>query len=192
MAYSSVSRERKVAVVGARAVGKSSLTVQFVEEHFNESYYPTIENQLGKTVNYKGFEYSIEILDTAGQDEFSMMNQKHLIGIHGYVLVYSITSRSSFDMLKIIRDKILDSTGQDQIPMVIVGNKSDLNLQRQVSQQDLKDLAQEFGGCPYIECSAKQNEKVSRAFEIIVGAIEEQQNPTADQEVQEGSSCVII
>jgi len=48
-------------------VGKSSLTVQFVEDHFIESYYPTIENTFRKTIKLKGFEYECEILDTAGQ-----------------------------------------------------------------------------------------------------------------------------
>ena len=47
--------------------GKSSLTVQFVENHFVESYYPTIENTFSKTIKYKGQEYTTEIIDTAGQ-----------------------------------------------------------------------------------------------------------------------------
>ncbi len=92
-------------------LGKSSVTVQFVEQHFVESYYPTIENQFSKPIKYGGIEYTTEIIDTAGQDEFSIMNQKHLIGVHGYMLVYSVTSKSSFDMIPIIRDKILNATG---------------------------------------------------------------------------------
>ena len=48
-------------------IGKSSLTVQFVENHFVESYYPTIENTFSKTIKYKGQEYATEIIDTAGQ-----------------------------------------------------------------------------------------------------------------------------
>jgi Ras family protein len=79
-----------------------------VEEHFVESYYPTIESRFSKVIRYKGQDYEIEILDTAGQDEFSIINQKHLIGIHGYILAYSVASRSSFEMVPIIRDKILD------------------------------------------------------------------------------------
>lgn len=53
--------------VGMLIVGKSSLTVQFVDGHFIESYYPTIENTFRKTIKLKGFEYECEILDTAGQ-----------------------------------------------------------------------------------------------------------------------------
>lgn len=107
--------------------GKSSLTVQFVDEHFVESYYPTIENTFSKIIKYKGQEYATEIIDTAGQvwelltllshtasyliqtqDEYSILNSKHFIGIHGYVLVYSVASMQSFEMVQVIRDKILN------------------------------------------------------------------------------------
>jgi small GTP-binding protein len=60
-------KQRKVALVGSRSVGKSSLTVQFVEGHFVETYYPTIENTFSKTIRYKGQDYTTEIIDTAGQ-----------------------------------------------------------------------------------------------------------------------------
>lgn len=69
-------------------------------------------------------------MDTAGQDEYSILSSHHASSVHGYVLVYSIASRSSFEMCKIVRDKILDFTGLDSVPCVIVGNKSDLNIQR--------------------------------------------------------------
>ncbi|OLL22319.1 GTP-binding protein rhb1 [Neolecta irregularis DAH-3] len=133
-------KQRKIAVLGSRSVGKSSLTVQFVENHFVESYYPTIENTFSKIIKYKSQEFVTEIIDTAGQvlglgvcsqqDEYSILNSKHAIGIHGYVLVYSVTSKSSFEMVKIIRDKILDHSGLGWVPIVIVGNKSDLHMQR--------------------------------------------------------------
>ena len=110
--------------------GKSSLTIQFVENRFVDSYYPTIETTFTKTVNYRGQEFITEITDTAGQDEYSIMNTKHALGVHGYVLVYSITLKSSFENCKVMREKILDCTGTDWVPIVLVGNKSDLVNQR--------------------------------------------------------------
>lgn len=110
-------------------LGKSSLTVQFVDGHFVESYYPTIENSFSKVIKYKGQEYATEIIDTAGQvsklssplkshakrlglihqqDEYSILSSKHFIGIHGYMLVYSVASMQSFEMVQVIRDKILN------------------------------------------------------------------------------------
>ncbi len=74
----------------------------------SDSYYPTIENTFTKEITYKGQKHVIEIVDTAGQDEYSILNSKHFIGIHGYVLVYSVASMSSFEMVQVIRDKILN------------------------------------------------------------------------------------
>jgi Ras family protein len=87
--------------------GKSSLTVRFVEGVFVEIYYPTIENTFNCIIKYKGQDFATEIVDTAGQDEYSILNSKHFIGIHGYMIVYSVASRRSFDMVRVIRDKIL-------------------------------------------------------------------------------------
>lgn len=50
----------------------------------------------------------MEIIDTAGQDEYTILNSKHFIGIHGYMIVYSVASKQSFEMVRIIRDKILN------------------------------------------------------------------------------------
>ncbi|KAL9108943.1 MAG: hypothetical protein Q9227_006339 [Pyrenula ochraceoflavens] len=60
-------KQRKIAIVGSRSVGKSSLTVQYVEGHFVEPYYPTIENSFSKEITYKNQTFATEIVDTAGQ-----------------------------------------------------------------------------------------------------------------------------
>jgi len=134
-------KKRKIAVLGSRSVGacrsalhpdtgKSSLIVRFVEDAFVDSYYPTIENVFEKTIKYKGEEFVCDIIDTAGQDEYSILNSKHAIGIHGFVLVYSIASRTTFEMIQTVHDKILNYTGTATIPCVLVGQKSDLHAQR--------------------------------------------------------------
>ncbi|KAI4135404.1 MAG: hypothetical protein LQ347_000697 [Umbilicaria vellea] len=171
-------KQRKMAIVGSRSVGKSSLTVQFVDGHFVESYYPTIENTFSKVIRYKGQDYATEIVDTAGQDEYSILNSKHFIGIHGYMLVYSVASTQSFDMIRIIRDKILNHLGADWVPLVIVGNKSDLKAeQRQVAMEEGRRLAEEFK-CGFTEASARLNDNVSKAFELMVTEVEKSQNPS--------------
>jgi Ras family protein len=170
-------KQRKIAIVGSRSVGKSSLTVQFVDGHFVESYYPTIENTFSKVIKYKGQDIATEIIDSAGQDEYSILNSKHFIGIHGYMLVYSVASKQSFEMVGIIRDKILNHLGEESVPLVIVGNKSDLRPeQRQVTAAEGKALADKFK-CGWTEASARYNENVSKAFELLIGEIENAQNP---------------
>lgn len=98
----------KTRLLTEKKKGKSSLAVRYVDGHFVESYYPTIENTFSKEIRYKGQDYATEIVDTAGQDEYSILNSKHFIGIHGYMLVYSVSSLPSFEMVQVIRDKILN------------------------------------------------------------------------------------
>lgn len=153
-------------------------------------------------------------MDTAGQDEYSILNSKHFIGIHGYMLVYSVSSLPSFEMVQVIREKILNhlvspgwcyvletpaaallttccmcAKGTESVPIVIVGNKSDLRPeQRQVSPEEGKKLSGKFQ-CGWTEASARYNENVGRAFELLIVQIEASQNPG---EAPEKNSCSIM
>ncbi|GAA5931778.1 hypothetical protein JCM3775_000040 [Rhodotorula graminis] len=183
-------KQRKVALLGSRSVGKSSLTVQFVDQHFVDSYYPTIENTFTKPVKYKGQDFQLDIVDTAGQDEFSILSSRHAVGLHGWILVYSVSSRSSFEMCSIIREKILNYTGRDSVPMVLVGNKSDLAVQRQVTREEGQALAQSWGKTVFLESSARTNENVSRVFDAVVAEIEKDLNP--EPEKPEKGGCALM
>lgn len=165
-----IFKKRKIAVLGSRAVGKSSLVVQYIENHYPEQYYPTIENTFNKTIAVKGVEYDCDIIDTAGQDEFSILNAKHAIGIHGYILVYSVASRTSFEMVKIVYDKIIDFCGLQSVPAVVVGSKADLS-RREVSTQEAQELASKLG-CAFVETSARTNLNVGKVFELCLSEIE--------------------
>lgn len=163
--------------------------MQFVDSHFVDSYYPTIENTFTKVVKSKGREFQLEIVDTAGQDEFSILSSKHALGLHGWILVYSVTSRASFDMCPIIRDKILNFLGRDHVPMVLVGNKCDLAVQRQVSEEEGAALAKSWPLCHFTESSARHNENVVKIFEAVVEQIEKEMNPEPEQKKSGG--CVV-
>lgn len=183
-------KKRKIAVLGSRSVGKSSLVKQFIENHFLDSYYPTIESTFAKSVIYNGVEYDCHIIDTAGQDEYSPINAQYAIGIHGYVLVYSITSRRSFEMIQTVYDKIIDFCGLTDIPCVIVGSKCDLaQSSRQVDVAEGEKLAK-FIGCAFVETSAKDDINVGRVFELCLQEIEKGAAPT--QSDPSGSSCRLM
>lgn len=72
-----------------------------------------------KTTRVKNQEYELELVDTAGQDEYSILSVPNYIKIHGYVLVYSITSPKSFEIIQIIHDKLLDMTGKVKLVFFI-------------------------------------------------------------------------
>lgn len=104
-------------------------------------------------------EYDCEIVDTAGQDEFSLFPPKYAVGVHGYMLVYSIASRQSFDMITTLHEKILDQSGQERVPCVVVGQKSDLASDRRVTTAEGEALAKKLGAA-FIESSARDNQNV--------------------------------
>ncbi|KAF8842310.1 hypothetical protein BDN67DRAFT_1067893 [Paxillus ammoniavirescens] len=192
-------KKRKIAVLGSRSVGKSSLVIQFIENHFVEPYHPTIESTFSKGVLYKGVEYDCDIIDTAGQDEYSILNSKHAIGIHGYVLVYSVTSRRSFDMIKIVYDKIIDFCGKNDIPCVIVGAKTDLQSRYvatslsawpQVQPDEGEELAK-LNKAAWVETSAKNNVNVGKVFELCLAEIEKR-SPHSQTDQPEPSKCIVM
>ncbi|KAF5284741.1 hypothetical protein FQA39_LY04466 [Lamprigera yunnana] len=160
------SKQRKIAVMGYRSVGKSSLSIQFVEGQFVDCYDPTIENTFTKSTRVNSQDYDLKLVDTAGQDEYSIFPSQYSIDVHGYVLVYSITSAKSFEIIKTIYDKLLDITGKVQntkrkqsifsVPIVLVGNKTDLHMERMVSTDEGKKLADNWNAI-FLEASAKQN-----------------------------------
>lgn len=127
-------KQRRIAVLGFRSVGKSSLTIQFVEGHFVDSYEPTIENTFTKNLKLRGQEYQVTLVDTAGQDEYSIFPTQYSMDIHGYVLVYSIVDPRSLEVIQVIYDKLVDMTGKVNVPIVLVGNKRDLQQERKISQ----------------------------------------------------------
>lgn len=135
------------------------------------------------------------------------MNSKHFIGIHGYMLVYSVASAQSFEMVQVIRDKILNHLvsisntctifvanfarqGSEWVPICIVGNKSDLRPdQRQVTVEEGKAMAERFQ-CGFTEASARFNENVGKAFELLIGQVEKSQNP--NEPTGGNTKCIIM
>merc|ERR1711879_810265 len=103
------------------------------------------------------------------------------------MIVYSVGSKQSFEMVRIIRDKILNHMGAESVPLIIVGNKSDLRPeQRQVKPEDGRKLAEELN-CGWTEASARFNENVGKAFEGMVAEIEKGQEAG---QPKEGKNCI--
>jgi len=158
-------------VVGAGGVGKSALTVRFIQGNFVEKYDPTIEDSYRKLVEVDGTACMLDIMDTAGQEEYSALRDQYMKTGQGFVLAYSITTTTSFEAATKLRTQILRIKEDNQdIPIMLVGNKLDLEEERQVTTEQGRALAQKFN-CGFIEASAKTNTNVKEIFFELVRMI---------------------
>lgn len=185
--------EYKLVVVGGGGVGKSALTIQLIQNHFVDEYDPTIEDSYRKQVTIDDETCLLDILDTAGQEDYSAMRDQYMRSGQGFLCVYSITNRGSFEELKSFREQILRVKDADHVPMVIVGNKVDLESERQVSQDDGRDLAASFK-CPWMETSAKARIRCDDSFYELVREIRKEAAPRgpAVNSARKKPKCVIL
>jgi len=144
---------------------------------YQEKYDPTIEDNYRKVAMIDNQTVILDILDTAGTDQFSAMRDLQIKSCDGFLLVYSITSMSSFNDLadmyeRICRVKDVDSSNPGQaIPVVLVGTKADLASDRQVLTNYGQDLAKKFGNCEFLEVSAKNLVNVNAVFEKVAQGV---------------------
>ncbi|XP_054168862.1 ras-related protein Rap-2c-like [Oppia nitens] len=160
-------REYKVVVLGSGGVGKSALTVQFVSNTFMEKYDPTIEDFYRKEIEVDGGPCVLEILDTAGTEQFASMRDLYIKNGQGFVVVYSLTNHQTFQDVKNMKEQIVRVKGTDRVPIILVGNKLDIEHQREVTTSEGIALAQVWS-VPFIEASAKSRINVNEVFAEIV------------------------
>jgi GTPase KRas protein len=160
-----VNREFKLVVLGAGAVGKSCMTVQLVSHQFIDFYDPTIEDSYRKQTVIDGETVQLDILDTAGQDEYSAMRDQYMRTGQGFVLVFDMTNRATFDALAIFAEQVsrVKDAAITDVPMIVVGNKCDLEHQRTVSPMEARAFAESIGA-RYGECSAFLRFNIDEVF----------------------------
>eukprot|EP00823_Brevimastigomonas_motovehiculus_P001356 TRINITY_DN11886_c0_g1_i1.p1 TRINITY_DN11886_c0_g1~~TRINITY_DN11886_c0_g1_i1.p1 ORF type:complete len:203 (+),score=43.67 TRINITY_DN11886_c0_g1_i1:205-813(+) len=179
----------KVVVFGSGAVGKSSLTMRFVNNSFSTEYLPTIEDCYRKTTYVDDKVASLDILDTAGQEDFASLRDGWVHEGNAFLLVYAVNSQQSFRELSQFRDRILlvSEDREVPVPMVLVGNKADLTSERKVSTEEGKALAKEWN-IPFVECSALKGTGCNEAFAAAVRAIRKIEQPKKSSSSSSGSS----
>ncbi|KAH8853516.1 Ras-related protein isoform 2 [Schistosoma japonicum] len=156
-------REYKIVVLGSGGVGKSALTVQFIQGIFTEKYDPTIEDSYRKQVEIDSQQCMLEILDTAGTEQFTAMRDLYMKNGQGFLLVYSITSQTTFTDLEDLREQILRVKDVDEFPLTLVGNKCDLEDERSVGKEQGQNLAKKWN-CQFMETSAKSRINVQESL----------------------------
>jgi GTPase KRas len=176
--------EYKLVVVGGGGVGKSALTIQFIQNHFIDEYDPTIEDSYRKQVTIDTDPTCLlDILDTAGQEEYSAMRDQYMRTGQGFLCVYSVTSRQSFDEITTFREQILRVKDVDKVPIVLCGNKCDLETDRQITCLEGAELSKSFG-CPFMETSARTRVNVEECFFELVREIRRAMGPMVKKPVK--------
>ena len=138
---------------------------------FVDKYDPTIEDTYKKWVQVDGHQCMVEIVDSAGTKQFSAMRDLYIREGQGFVLVYAITSKESFQDVRRIRNQILRIKKCNDVPIILVGNKSDLGSERMVSRYQGASMATGFNSCSFLESSAKSVHNVNEIFEDVVRQI---------------------
>lgn len=153
----------KILLLGNSGVGKSSLLIRFSDNAYDELFSTTIGIDFKmKTIKLENDKnVKLQCWDTSGQEKFRSITNSYYRGTNGIILVYDVTSKDSFDNLKTWLEEIKDKT--DNISILLVGNKVDLNTKREVLYEEGKEFA-DLLNINFFETSAKENINTEKIF----------------------------
>jgi len=161
----------KLLLIGDSGVGKSCLLLRFADNTYQESYISTIGVDFKiRTVEIDNKAIKLQIWDTAGQERFRTITSSYYRGAHGIIVVYDVTNEESFDNVRQWLQEI-ERYANESVNKLLVGNKSDLESDRQVKFEQAEKFAQSVG-VPFLETSAKEEEgNVETAFLLMAREI---------------------
>lgn len=153
--------QKKIVMVGAVSVGKTSLVARYVHSLFSEKYLSTVGVKIDKkTITVDGIETMLMLWDVAGDDDFQPIQTSYLRGAAGYLLVADGSRRNTLTQAVGIQRRVVDAIGS--VPFLLLLNKADLVDQWQVDAPQIRDLAAQ--GWPVHRTSAKTGSGVEEAF----------------------------
>ena len=156
----------KILTIGESGVGKTCVLRRFVENKFSKNHLATIGIDFKtKTLNIYNQEIKLKIWDPAGQERFRNITTQYYKGADGIVLVYDVTEESSYDKIRDWMEQILSNTTQDEIGLVLLGNKCDMNP-RTVTVEMGNKMAEDLK-ISYFETSALTGQGINEAFEKL-------------------------
>ncbi|KAF8190750.1 ras protein [Mycena galopus ATCC 62051] len=184
-----------VVVVGDAGVGKTALAVRFTLNCFvglPQTYDPVDSEGYRKRFLVDNRMCFIEVIDTPGQEEYGTLLDQWVRHGEGFILMYSIASRSTFDRLEVFHQSVRRVKKQYPI-LLLVGNKADMAYEREVSKEEGGALARQFG-CEFIETSAKRAQNVEHVFTKLVRAVRRTRNlePADPRRAKEREKMCII
>lgn len=157
----------KIILIGDSNVGKTCVVQNFKSGVFSEKQQNTIGVDFTvRTVDIEGKRVKMQVWDTAGQERFRTITQSYYRSAHGAMIAYDVTRRSTFDSVT-HWIKEVELYGATNIVLVLIGNKCDLEEERQVEFEKACDLAKEKCILAALETSAKESQNVEEAFTMM-------------------------
>ena len=160
----------KVVLVGDSFVGKTNIMSKYLKNEFHEDSKATVGVEFGsKQFTIDGHSVKSQIWDTAGQERYKAITSAYYKGAKGAFIVYDITRKNSFESVeKWVSD--VTSVADKKITIVLIGNKSDLEDQRQVTKEEAQDKANKLE-IAFMETSAFSGDNLDKAFEMMINEV---------------------
>ena len=160
--------QKKICLLGAFAVGKTSLVSRFVKSIYSDEYLTTVGVKVDKKpVTLGDKEVNLIVWDLAGEDEFQKVSMDYLRGAAGYLLVADGTRLGTLETARMLRQRVADNVGET--PFVFIINKNDLSAEWEIDDQAIADC--QAAGWTVIRSSAKTGEGVEEAFKLLAEKI---------------------
>ena len=157
----------KIVLIGDSFVGKTNIMSKYLKNEFHEDSKATVGVEFGaKKFDIEGKSVKAQIWDTAGQERYKSITTTYYKGAKGALIVYDITRKETFDSVDRWISELINS-GDKNITMLLIGNKCDLDNQRQVSKEQGEEKAKAFK-VAFLETSASSGENLDVAFEMIM------------------------
>ncbi|KAM8842776.1 GTP-binding protein Rhes-like [Synchiropus splendidus] len=158
----------RLVFLGAAGVGKTALIQRFLLDKFEPKHRRTVEELHSKEYDIGGVKVTVEILDTSGSYSFPAMRKLSIQNSDAFALVYAVDDPESLEVVKSLRDEILEIKEDKFTPIVVVGNKVDQEETRQVSSEDVLSTVEMDWNNSYVEASAKENSNVVEVFKELL------------------------
>ena len=175
-----------IMTLGKCSVGKSSFILRFTENRFENTYLTTVGLDFRfRLVNIKDIQYKVLFYDTVGQEKYHSIAPNIIKKANGIIIMYDITDILSFDSIREIIESINEEKGKD-FPMILIGNKIDLEIERLIKKEEAEELAEKYG-MEFFEISNKEGINIEKAGLSIVKKILEKRQDDSNIETNESS-----
>ncbi|XP_049576525.1 GTP-binding protein Rhes [Syngnathus scovelli] len=158
----------RLVFLGAAGVGKTALIHRFLQDTFEAKHRRTVEELHSREYDIGGVKITVEILDTSGSYSFPAMRKLSIQNSDAFALVYAVDDPESLEVVKSLREEILEIKEDKYTPIVVVGNKTDRGGERRVSEDDVLSIVEMDWNNSYLEASAKDNVNVVEVFKELL------------------------